>query len=91
MYALSLDENNRIISICTVLKFTPEYLPRVDALPNGDYNNYLYIDGEYIYSPLPNEEPNNQDNEYIPTQEDDIMAMLIDQEYRITLLELGLK
>ena len=52
MYALNLD-NNRILSACVVLPTTPDTMPRVDTLPDGDVTDYLYIDGEYVYDPLP--------------------------------------
>ena len=54
MYALNLNEENRILSACVVL-LNGDYtgMPIVDTLPNGDITDYLYIVGEYIYSPLP--------------------------------------
>lgn len=56
-YALNLEpETNRILSACFVNKFTPASMPRVDTLPDGDVNDYLYVDGEYVYDPLPKEE-----------------------------------
>lgn len=36
------------------------------------------------------EEPAKEETEYEPTVEDDVDAMLIDHEYRLTLLELGI-
>jgi hypothetical protein len=53
MYALSLDDNNRILSVCVALPTTPEDMPRVEALPESDVTDYLYINGEYIHDPLP--------------------------------------
>ena len=53
MYALNLNTDNRILSACVVLPTTPEDMPRVEALPDGDINDYLYINGEYVYDPLP--------------------------------------
>lgn len=59
MYALNIDkETNRILSACVVLSngdYTSYVI--VDALPEGDITDYLYIVGEYIYSPLPKPEP----------------------------------
>lgn len=52
MYALNLSEDNRILSV-TFDEYAPPEQPRVEALPEGDVSDYLYIDGEYIYSPLP--------------------------------------
>ncbi len=58
MYALNLDNENRILSACYVLP-NGDYtgMSIVDSLPNGDVSEYLYIDGEYIYSPLPKPDP----------------------------------
>lgn len=53
MYALNLNADDRILSACVVLPSTPETMPRVDSLPDGDINDYLYVDGEYVYDPLP--------------------------------------
>lgn len=56
-YALNLElETNRILSACVVLKFTPADMPRVNELPDGDVTDYLYVNGEYVYDPLPKEE-----------------------------------
>lgn len=57
MYALYLDTNNRILSVCVILPATPQDMPRVDTLPDGDINDYLYINGEYVYDPIPEPEP----------------------------------
>jgi hypothetical protein len=51
-YALNLAEDNRILS-ATYAKYAPENAILVDTLPEGDIADYLYVDGEYIYSPLP--------------------------------------
>ena len=53
MYALCLSEENRIIYACVVLPTTPANFPRVDTLPEGDINNWLFVDNEYVYDPLP--------------------------------------
>lgn len=50
-YSLNLGEDGRILSATK-----PEYLPSgvmVDELPEGDISNWLYINGEYEWSPLP--------------------------------------
>lgn len=59
MLVLNIDkETNRIISVMEVSKNAIyEDMIVVDTLPNGDITDYLYIDGEYIYSPLPKPEP----------------------------------
>lgn len=53
MYALNLSEDNRILSACIALPSTPADLPRVDALPEGDINDWLFVNNEYVYDPLP--------------------------------------
>lgn len=53
MYALNLNTDNRILSACVVLPSTPASMPRVDALPEGDINDWLFVNGEYVYDPLP--------------------------------------
>ena len=52
MYALNLDENNRILSV-TFDQYAPKSQPRVDTLPDGDVNDYLYVNGEYVFDPIP--------------------------------------
>ena len=52
MYALNLNENNRILSV-TYDQYAPQSQPRVEELPEGDVSDYLYVDGEYVYDPIP--------------------------------------
>ena len=82
MYALSLAKDGRILH-ATLSKYAPSGATLVASLPDGDIADYLYVDGEYIYDPLP--VPEN-----VPSAQEDIDAMLIEHEYRLTLLELGL-
>lgn len=44
----------------------------VDTLPDGDVTDFLYVDGEYVYDPLP--EPEEPESE--PTTEDIMNALL---------------
>lgn len=57
MVALSIGENNRILSVCAVLP-TQKYdgMPIVVSPPGGDYNDYRYENGEYVYDPQPKPE-----------------------------------
>lgn len=71
MYALSLSEDNRILSV-TFDEYAPPEQPRVDTLPEGDVSDYLYIDGEYIYEPLPKPEPIEPE----PTADEILNALL---------------
>ena len=58
MYALNLDSDNRILSAWTVLSIgNYDGMPIVDTLPDGDITDYLYVDGQYVYEPLPEPEP----------------------------------
>lgn len=70
MYALNLDQDGRILSV-TYDQYAPKEQPRVDTLPVGDTYDYRYIDGEYIYDPLPEpEQPEEQ-----PTMEERVKAL----------------
>ena len=54
MYALNLNENKRILSAWVILpNGNYDGMPIVDALPDGDITDYLYIDNQYVYDPLP--------------------------------------
>ena len=85
MYALNLDTDGRILS-ATFEKYAPPEQPRVETLPDGDVLDYRYVDGGYVHDPLPVPEPQPAE----PTAEEDLQAMAVDHEYRLTLLELGL-
>lgn len=57
MFALNLSNENRILSACVVLpngNYTG--MPIVDTLPEGDITDYLYVNGQYVYEPLPKPE-----------------------------------
>ena len=65
MFALNIDkETGRILS-ATYEKYASEDMPIVESLPEGSISDYLYIDGEYVHSPIPVEpvvvEPTQQD------------------------------
>lgn len=69
-HGLILDENSRIIS-AVPQRYTSADVIIVDKLPDGKYTDYLYIDGEYVYDPLPiHDEPDPQ-----PTHEERIKAL----------------
>ena len=55
MYALNLAENGRILS-ATYPQYAPADAVIVDALPEGDISDYLYVNGQYVYDPLPEPE-----------------------------------
>lgn len=56
--ALCLYEDNRIHSAWKVLP-NGKYdgMPIVDTLPEGNLPDYLYINGEYVYDPMPRPDP----------------------------------
>lgn len=70
--ALNLDaqDGNRILS-CTFEEYAPPDQPRVAEIPDDNLNDYKYIDGEYIYDPLPQPEP-----EPVETADDVLNALL---------------
>lgn len=84
MYALNLAEDNRILS-ATFDEYATEDVPKVETLPEGNITDYKYVDGGYVYDPLPEPEPTPE-----PTAESDMQEMIVDHEYRLTLLELGI-
>lgn len=67
---LTLDEDGRIVSV-TEKRYAPNGAVIVDSLPDGNPADYLYVNGEYIYDPLPVPEP----GEPQPTQEERITAL----------------
>ena len=71
MYALNLDTDYRILS-ATFDEYAPEEQLRVEELPEGDISDYKYVDGEYVYDPLPDPEPQPVE----PTA-DDVLDVLL--------------
>ncbi len=67
--ALNLDSDNRILS-ATYDQYAPASQPRVDTLPDGNISDYLYVNGEYVYDPVP-PEPEPQ-----PTADEILNALL---------------
>jgi len=56
IYALNLSPDNRILS-ATFEQYAAPGQPIVDSLPDGNIADYLYVDGEYVYSPIPEPQP----------------------------------
>ena len=71
MYSLNLDKDGRILSACICLEGF-EYENVVDTLPDGNVSDYKYINGEYVYDPLPEPEPQQEE----PTTDDVLDALL---------------
>lgn len=73
MYALNLTDDCRILSAWVVLpNGNYDGMPIVDYLPEDDITDYLYVDGKYVYEPLP--EPEQPEAE--PTTDDVLNALL---------------
>ena len=52
--ALCINEDNRIHSAWKVLpNGNYDGMPIVDTLPDGNIPDYRYVDGEFVYDPLP--------------------------------------
>ena len=69
-YALNLAEDGRILSV-TYEQYAPADAVIVDNLPDGDVSDYRYVDGEFIYDPIPVEEV-----EETPSAEEVLYALL---------------
>jgi hypothetical protein len=70
-YALNLAEDGRILS-ATYEKYAPADAVLVDELPEGNLYEYRYVDGAYVYDPIP--EPEQPEPE--PTADDILNALL---------------
>lgn len=58
LYALNIAPDSRILSACMVLSNgNYDGMPIVESLPEGNILDYFYINNEYVYNPLPKEEP----------------------------------
>ncbi len=51
-YALNLADDGRILSV-TFEQYAAPGQPIVDTLPEGNINDYLFVNGQYVYDPLP--------------------------------------
>ena len=57
MYAINLNDDNRVLR-ATISGHADAESIIVDNLPDGNLPDYKYVDGEYVYDPLPKpEEP----------------------------------
>lgn len=56
MYALNLAADSRILS-ATYPQYASVNAVVVDTLPEGNIYDYQYINSEFIYNPIPVEEP----------------------------------
>lgn len=60
MYSLNLAEDGRILSACVCI-VGQTYNNIIDTMPDGDITDYKYIDGSYVYDPLPKPDPELQE------------------------------
>ena len=56
-FALRIIPNTNRIAYVTYEAFCNQDDPLVSELPEGKISDYRYIDGEFIYDPLPEPEP----------------------------------
>ena len=54
-YALNLAEDGRVLSV-TKERFAPTNAVLVDEKPDGNVADYRFVDGQYVYEPIPVEE-----------------------------------
>lgn len=72
-YVLKLAEDSRIQYASEILPHGNYYgMPIVEALPEGDISDYLYVDGQYVFDPPP--EPEQPEPE--ATTDDVLNALL---------------
>lgn len=76
-YALNLADDGRILSV-TYAKYAFADAVLVDDFPDGNVADYRYVNGEYVYDPIPASE-----DEKVPTDAERIadleeaLAMLL--------------
>ena len=70
-YALNLAEDGHILSASFYNEFTPKNAVLVDELIEGNIVNYRFVNGEYVYDPLPVEPV-----EEVATADDILNALL---------------
>ena len=57
IYALNLNKETKRCLSATCLEYAAPDAVFVKELPEGNLPDYLYIDGGYVYDPLPQPEP----------------------------------
>lgn len=84
-FALNLADDGRILS-ATYEKYAAPDAVLVNALPDGDITDYRYVDGAYVYDPLPEPEPVEPE----PSTEEILLEIAADHEERLCMMELGI-
>lgn len=79
-YAIFVGEDTRILYGVVAGESTPDNAIIVDELPVGNLTDYCYVDGQYVYNPLPKPEPVVPEPDYeirIAALEEDLAAAKI--------------
>lgn len=69
-FALKLADDGRILSV-TFAKYSSPDAVIVEELPEGNAADYRYVDGEFVYDPV------SEDDTETPSQLDRIEAQLV--------------
>ena len=72
-YAMNLTNDGRILSV-TYEKYAPLKSTLVDEIPKDNITDYRFVDGEFVYDPLPKPEIDNTEPEVTT---DDILNVLL--------------
>ena len=87
---LILDADKRIMSACTALpQGNYGEMPIVDNVPAGNLPDYLYVNGEFIFDPLPEVEaavPQLSLEERVKALEKKVDGEMADQREALNLL-----
>lgn len=80
---IAVDDTGRLIGYVTIGSY--ENGIEVESVPPGDPWDYRYVDGKYIYDPIPETEQEPAEGMTM----DDMMEIAADHEYRLCMIELG--
>ena len=88
-YVLNIDpETNRILS-AAIMPHPPIGAVLVDALPDGDVTQYLYVGGKYVHDPIPEPEPVEPEptlEQRVTVLEEKVDIEMADQQAALNLL-----
>lgn len=70
-YALNLGEDGRILS-AAYASHAPENATLVEEMPSGNISDYLLVEGNYVYDPIPVKQV-----EEVPSQLERMEAQLV--------------
>lgn len=66
-YALNIGDDGRVLSV-TYEEYGTQEMPVVDSVPDGNASDYLYVDGSYVYDPVPAKEEEPSEFELMQAQ-----------------------